>query len=159
MAASAGHTAPKSATQGTRSVHCSAMPTQPEQHRPSSNAFARERDRKVLWLLERHPATAGILVQLGIFPSRKKASKRLARLAKRKYLLFHGTASIKGGGPEQVYGRGFWKADNLAQEVLVCSPKTGAGGMRVSEAPRGQETSHEATCRRGSHHQAPPGRG
>ena len=28
---------------------------------------------------------------------------------------------------------------------VVCSPKTGPGGMRVSEAPRGQETNHEAT--------------
>jgi hypothetical protein len=29
--------------------------------------------------------------------------------------------------------------------VVVCSPKTGPGGMRVSEALRGQETNHEAT--------------
>jgi serine/threonine protein kinase len=28
---------------------------------------------------------------------------------------------------------------------VVCSPKTGPGGMRVSEALRGQETNHEAT--------------
>ena len=31
------------------------------------------------------------------------------------------------------------------QNNLVCSPKTGLGGMRVSEAPWGQETNHEAT--------------
>src|SRR5262245_32930406 len=29
--------------------------------------------------------------------------------------------------------------------LLVCPPKTGPGGMRVSEAPRGQETTREAT--------------
>ena len=32
-----------------------------------------------------------------------------------------------------------------AGEDMICSPKTGPGGMRVSEAPRGQETNHEAT--------------
>ena len=32
-----------------------------------------------------------------------------------------------------------------AEELMVCSPKTGPGGMRVSEALRGQETNHEAT--------------
>jgi hypothetical protein len=30
-------------------------------------------------------------------------------------------------------------------ELVTCSPKTGPGGMRVSEAPRGRETNHEAT--------------
>ena len=29
--------------------------------------------------------------------------------------------------------------------LLVCSPKTGPGGMRVSEALRGQETNREAS--------------
>jgi hypothetical protein len=42
---------------------------------------------------------------------------------------------------------------------VTCSPKTGPGGMRVSEAPRGQETNHEATHGRGGHRQAAPGRG
>jgi hypothetical protein len=47
---------------------------------------------------------------------------------------------LVGGGyvenvPPEVWG----------YEVLVCSPKTGPGGMRVSEALRGQETNHEAT--------------
>lgn len=32
-----------------------------------------------------------------------------------------------------------------AQAHVVCSPKTGPGGMRVSDAPRGQETIDEAT--------------
>ena len=43
--------------------------------------------------------------------------------------------------------------------LVTCSPKTGPGGMRVSEALRGQETNHEATHGRGGHPQAAPGRG
>ncbi|HEX5271095.1 MAG TPA: DUF4058 family protein, partial [Gemmataceae bacterium] len=45
------------------------------------------------------------------------------------------------------------------RNVVTCSPKTGPGGMRVSEAPRGRETNHEATHGRGGHRQAAPGRG
>jgi hypothetical protein len=120
MDANASHLALPCNTDLVRPVDCGIMTVNHSQHRPhSSNAFARERDRKVLWLLERHPATAGILVQIGLFPSRKKASKRLARLAKRKQLRCLGTAQIRGGRPEHVYGHGWWKGDNLVHEVQL----------------------------------------
>src|SRR5262245_56727306 len=38
-----------------------------------------------------------------------------------------------------------------SEAVVVCSPKTGSGGMRVSEALRGRETNDEATHGRRSH--------
>jgi hypothetical protein len=96
------------------------MTTHHEQHRPrSSNDFARERDGKVLWLLERHPATAGMLAGIGLFPNRKKARKRLGRLVERQRLRLLGTVSLKGGRPEQVYGRGRWNGTNLLHEVQL----------------------------------------
>lgn len=85
----------------------------------SSNAFARQRDRTVLWLLERHPATAGMLAEIRLFPSAKKAGRRLYRLAKRGQVRLLGTVSLKAGRPEHVYGKGRWKADNLLHEVQL----------------------------------------
>src|SRR5438105_1780461 len=46
----------------------------------SSNALARKRDAAILWLLERHPVTAQMLVEIGFFRSKRKATKRLGRL-------------------------------------------------------------------------------
>jgi WD40 repeat protein len=43
---------------------------------------------------------------------------------------------------------GFWTMPPPSRPgavLVTCSPKTGPGGMRVSEAPRGRETNHEAT--------------
>src|SRR5436309_3508433 len=85
----------------------------------TGNAFARERDRNVLWLLERHPATAGMLVAIGLFPSARKARKRLRRLVERRQLRLLGTVSLKAGRPEQVYGRGKWNGTNLPHEVQL----------------------------------------
>jgi hypothetical protein len=84
-----------------------------------SSALARKRDAAVLWILSRHPATAALLVGIGLFPNRKKASKRLHRLAERKKLRLLGTVSLKGGRPEHVYGRGHWNTTNLMHEVLL----------------------------------------
>jgi hypothetical protein len=84
-----------------------------------SNAIARERDGSLLWLLSRHPATASMLVGIGLFPSRKKASKRLHRLTQRRKLRLLGTVSLKNGRPEHVYGRGHWNTTNLTHEVLL----------------------------------------
>lgn len=86
----------------------------------SSNAFARQRDATILWLLEHHPATAGMLAGIGLFSNRRKAGKRLCRLRQRKQVRILGTVSLKGGHPEQVYCRGrWWKADNLLHEVQL----------------------------------------
>jgi succinylglutamate desuccinylase len=35
--------------------------------------FSHERDARVSWLLEMHPVTAAMLVQIGWFPSKNKA--------------------------------------------------------------------------------------
>jgi hypothetical protein len=41
---------------------------------------------------------------------------------------------------------GIYSADGVRlEEEVVCYPKSGPGGMRVSDAPWGQETNHEAT--------------
>lgn len=84
-----------------------------------SSAVARSRDAAVLWLLARHSATASMLVGIGLFPNRKKASKRLRRLAQRKKVRLLGTVSLKGGRPEHVYGRGHWNTTDLTHEVLL----------------------------------------
>lgn len=84
-----------------------------------SNAVARKRDAAVLWLLARHPATASMLAKIGLFPNRKKASKRLHRLAARRKLRLLGTVSLRNGRPEHVYGRGYWNTTNLTHEVLL----------------------------------------
>ena len=48
----------------------------------------------------------------------------------------------KGGGSHRI-GYETQTLTRLSPQ-LTCSPKTGPGGMRVSEALRGQETNHEA---------------
>ncbi len=78
-----------------------------------------KRDAAVLWLLERHPATAAMLAEIGLFPNRKKASKRLRRLAQQCQVRRLGTVSLKNGRPEHAYARGRWKTDNLLHEVLL----------------------------------------
>ncbi len=85
----------------------------------SSNAVARRRDALLRWLLLRHPATAGMLVQVGLFPSRKKASRRLQKLRQRGEVRLLGIVALKDGRPEHVYARGRWKADNLLHEVQL----------------------------------------
>lgn len=86
----------------------------------SSNAFARRREAQILWLLERHPVTAEMLVAIRLFGTKARASKRLKRLAEKKKLRLAGTASFKDGRPEHVYCRCRWvKADNLLHEVLI----------------------------------------
>lgn len=85
---------------------------------PSSNAFARQRDARIRWLLDMHPVTAAMLVEIGWFPSKNKALKRLHRLVGRKQIRIIGTVCRKGGRPEHVYGRGGWvKTDQLLHEV------------------------------------------
>lgn len=86
-----------------------------------SAAFARDRDRLLLWLLDSHPATAGMLAGVGLFPSPKKANRRLLRLARRQKVALLGTVCLKIGRPEHVYGRARWmrKADTLVHEVQI----------------------------------------
>jgi ribosomal protein S14 len=88
----------------------------------TSNTFARERDAHILWLLERHPATAGMLAGIGLFGSRSRAAKRLKRLVAKKKLRLAGTVSLQDNGrPEHVYCRCRWatKADTLLHEVQI----------------------------------------
>src|SRR5688572_6546499 len=97
------------------------MATIPNTHRPeNNNAFARLRDGRILWLLERHPTTARMLVEIGFFRTKARASKRLRRLVERKKLRLVGTVSMSDGRPEHVYARGMHvKADNVLHEVQV----------------------------------------
>jgi len=86
----------------------------------NSNAFARLREAQILWLLERHPVTADMLVSIRLFASKARASKRLKRLVEKKQLRLAGTVSFKDGRPEHVYCRCRWvKADNLLHEVQI----------------------------------------
>lgn len=84
---------------------------------PRSNAFARERDARVCWLLDTHPVTAAMLVDLGWFPTKNKALKRLGRLVKRGRVRLVGTVCRKPGRPEHVYCRWRPKPDQLLHEV------------------------------------------
>lgn len=84
----------------------------------SSNAFARDRDARIRWLLDMHPVTAAMLVAIGWFPSKNKALKRMHRLVEKKEIRIVGTVCRKSGRPEHVFCRGHWvKADQLLHEV------------------------------------------
>jgi hypothetical protein len=93
--------------------------TPPHGRPQTSNARARQRDALLLWLLLRHPATAGMLAEIGIFPSRKKATRRLRKLQRRRLVRCLGSVALKDGRPEHVYARGRWKSDNLLHEVQL----------------------------------------
>jgi hypothetical protein len=84
-----------------------------------SIAFSRERDARIAWLLETHPVTAAMLVQIGWFPSKNKALRRLNRLVKRKRIRLVGTVCQKAGRPENVYCRWTPKVDQLLHEVQL----------------------------------------
>jgi len=86
----------------------------PVQH---SNAFARARDAKVCWLLTNHPVTASMLVRLGLFPTTKKALKRLNRLVARRKIRRIGTICRRVGRPEHVYCRWCSSATQLVHEI------------------------------------------
>src|SRR4051812_31805966 len=96
-------------------------PDGPPDRRQSSNAVGRARDAQVLWLLRSHPATAGMLVEVGLFPGKRRALRRLSRLRERGQVRCVGVVSLKDGRPEQVYGAGRWmaKADTLFHEVQI----------------------------------------
>lgn len=84
-----------------------------------SLAFARARDRHICWLLDSHPVTAALLVQLGWFPGKNKALRRLHRLVERKRIRLVGTVCRKVGRPEYVYCRWRPKPDQLLHEVQL----------------------------------------
>ena len=81
------------------------------------NAFARERDARVRWLLGMHPVTAATLVSLGWFPSKNKALRRLNRLVEKGGARLVGTVRRKIGRPEHVFCRWRPKVDQLLHEV------------------------------------------
>jgi hypothetical protein len=92
--------------------------TDPSPLSPSSHlAFAARRDDNVCWLLAKHPATAGILVQMRLFPSRKKACKRLARLLAENSITRVGTVCRRGKRPEYVYCGWHPSSNQLIHEV------------------------------------------
>jgi hypothetical protein len=96
------------------------MPASAAHRQPSSNALGRERDARILWLLERHPATAEMLVGIGLFGSRSRARRRLHRLVEKGLLRLTGTVSLGDGRPQRVYCRCRWlKPDNLLHEVQL----------------------------------------
>src|SRR5947208_2090692 len=57
----------------------------------SSNQVAYERDARIRWLLDMHPVTAAMLVEIGWFPSKNKALRRLNRLVRRRRIRLVGT--------------------------------------------------------------------
>ncbi len=97
------------------------MATPPDTHRQHrSNAFARQRDARILWLLESHPATAGMLVAIGLFGSKARARRRLRRLVEQRRLRHVGTVRLEGGQWQHVYCRCRWvRPDALLHEVQL----------------------------------------
>jgi hypothetical protein len=83
----------------------------------NSIAVSRARDRLVEWLLGLHPATAAMLVSVGLFPTKGKALRRLNRLAAKGRVRFVGTVRRKAGRPEHVFCKWLPKADDLRHEV------------------------------------------
>jgi hypothetical protein len=84
-----------------------------------SNRFARQRDERICWLLGRHPVTAAMLVQIGMFSTKNKALKRLRRLASRRRIRLVGTVWQHTGRPEHVYCRYRPKPDHLLHEIQL----------------------------------------
>jgi hypothetical protein len=82
-----------------------------------SNAFARERDTRICWLLSMHPVTAAMLQRIGWFPSQHKALKRLRRLAAKQQIRLVGTVCRSRGRPEHVFCGWRPKLDDLLHEV------------------------------------------
>lgn len=109
-----------------------APPPAPEE----SAAFARRRDALVLALLDQHPVTAEVLAGLGWFPTRRKALKRLARLAARGRVRVVGTAALRPGRPQHVFARWRPKADALAHEVLLTRVCLRLRAGRILRGPR-----------------------
>ena len=61
-----------------------------------------------------------MLIEIGFFRSKRKATKRLARLVQRKQLRLAGTVCLWNGRPQHVYCRNHWvKADTLLHEVQL----------------------------------------
>ena len=81
--------------------------------------FARARDARICWLLDMHPVTAAMLVQIGWFPSKNKALKRLNRLVLRRRIKLVGTVCRKTGRPENVYCRWTPKVNQLLHDVQL----------------------------------------
>jgi hypothetical protein len=79
--------------------------------------FARRRDARIEWLLSLHPATAAMLVEIGLFPVKAKALRRLNRLVEKGRLRLVGTVRRKAGRPEHVFYRGRVKPDQLHHEL------------------------------------------
>lgn len=101
-----------------------------------SAAFARVRDAWVTALLDQHPVTAELLATLGWFPTRRKALKRLSRLAARGRVRLVGTVAPRAGRPQHVYSRWRVKADALAHEVLLTRVCLKLHATRVLRGPR-----------------------
>jgi hypothetical protein len=70
-----------------------------------------------VWLLDRHPVTAAMLVSLGLFASKRRALRRLNRLVTCGRIRLVGTVSRAKGRPEHVYCRWRPKVDDLVHEI------------------------------------------
>jgi hypothetical protein len=77
------------------------------------------RDARVCALLVTHPVTTGLLVQIGLFPNRQRALKRLRLLAERHHIRVVGSVSMSTGGQELVFCRWKPRPARLAHEVAL----------------------------------------
>lgn len=111
------------------------MPPQIDSRR-NSIARARVRDARILWLLDRHPVTAAMLVSLGLFSSKRRALRRLNRLVTRGHIRLVGTVPRATGRPEHVYCRWRPKADDLAHEIELTELCLRLDAERIDRGPR-----------------------
>ena len=74
----------------TYTARTMATPTDMPDRRQSI-AFSRWRDARIRWLLECHPVTAAMLVQIGWFRMKSKALRRLQKLVRRRRVRLVGT--------------------------------------------------------------------
>jgi hypothetical protein len=82
-----------------------------------------------------HPVTAAMLVAIGWFPTKRKALRRLQRLAARRRVRVVGTVSRKPGRPEHVYCRWRPKGDDLLHEVELTALCLRLDAARVLRGP------------------------
>lgn len=111
--------------------HADVPSCSPTPHRSKDVFLPCQRDDRIRWLLECHPVTAAMLVQIGWLPSKNRALRRLGRLVQRGRVRLVGTVCRKPGRPENVYCRHRVKADQLLHEVQLSQFCLGLHAGRV----------------------------
>jgi len=105
-------------------------------YRPEASArYGEARDAAITDLLDTHPVTAGTLLGLGWFPTRKKARERLLLLMKRGEVRRVGIVRRPRRPAEDVYCRWQPKSDQLLHEMDLTEVCLRMSAARILRGP------------------------